>query len=388
MFTPSALGGHALYTQALLRSIAQLAPSRNLTPALVTSMDLAPEFDIEAYPVHKVLPRMQFREEFGSRLSWAWSRLTHYQRRNRALLQWIRTQPRLQLLHFQEHAPLHGSGIYRAIRRENVRIVETVHNIEPHRFANRLHLFLLCRANRAAWRASDALIVHTEKLRADLSAFLGAGHPPIHVTPHGIWDVDQAPEKQKPGSPPRLLFFGILRENKGLSILLDAMESLPGYSLTIAGRPESADQAQEIRRKLQAFPSGQVEFIDRFVSDEETVQLFDSADLVVLPYTAFNAQSGVLHMAMAHGRPVVASEVGALGETLRAWGSGLVVPPGESQALAQAIRTATDPGRFRELAAAAVRVRRSYSWSQTADLTIAVYRSCLERSRPRTLVTP
>ena len=96
---------------------------------------------------------------------------------------------------------------------------------------------------------------------------------------------------------------------------------------------------------------------------------------MVLPYTSFGSQSGVLHQALAHARPVVTSDVGALGESVRRWGVGEVVPPGDERALARAIEQALDPGRYRAAAESIACIRSELTWTRTAETTIEVYRS-------------
>ena len=99
------------------------------------------------------------------------------------------------------------------------------------------------------------------------------------------------------------------------------------------------------------------------------------ARLVVLPYTFFASQSGVLHQALAHRRPVVATDVGALGECVRRWGIGTVVPPDDEEALADGIEHALEPDNYRAAVEAIGRVREELTWTRMADATIDVYRS-------------
>jgi glycosyltransferase involved in cell wall biosynthesis len=122
-------------------------------------------------------------------------------------------------------------------------------------------------------------------------------------------------------------------------------------------------------------PAGCVELRDHFVSDAEATDLFETCSLVVLPYTSFASQSGVLHQALAHGRPVVVSEVGALGESVRTWRVGAVVPPGDAKALAGAITRMLQPESYRAAAAASVKVRGDLTWASMAEATSEVYRS-------------
>ena len=117
----------------------------------------------------------------------------------------------------------------------------------------------------------------------------------------------------------RLLFFGEIRRNKGLDLLLRAMGRLPaGYSLTIAGEPRERDYFREEILPLVAEARRRgavIDLRDRFTPEAEVPALFAGHSAVVLPYTPkFVAQSGVVFMALAHDTPVVASEAGGLRE--------------------------------------------------------------------------
>jgi len=380
IFAPTAYGGHARYTQEFLEALAEVGQSRGIRPRLITSEDLAPEHRTSAYPIHDVLPKLIPRAAFRGKLSWAQSRLTHYQRRENRLLQWVESQRDLDLIHFQEHPPWRARGVFRAIRGRGITVVETVHNITKHRYINGIHRVIDEAVVRAARRECDALCVHTDGLVGELSAFLGPNHPPIHVTPHGVWSVSKKngePEKSSQGSLETLLFFGVIRENKGLHVLIKAMNSLPELKLIIAGNPESSSYMGMIHEMVDRLAPGRVEIIERFISEVEAAELFERCGLVVMPYTSFGSQSGVLHQGLAHGRPVVVSDVGALGESVRNWGIGEVVPANDEHALAKAIVSALDPQRHRRFVDACEHAREGLSWTRTAEQTINVYEMAL-----------
>ena len=120
---------------------------------------------------------------------------------------------------------------------------------------------------------------------------------------------------------------------------------------------------------------GRVELIDRFVDEQEVADLFERSSLVILPYMPFSGQSGVLYNALAYTRPVVASDVGPLGESVRRWGVGEVCLPGDERDLARAIEQALDPGRYRAAVESIACIRGELSWTRTAEATIEVYRS-------------
>ena len=280
--------------------------------------------------------------------------------------------------HFQEYTPWLAPGHWRALRRQGIRTIYTVHNIFLHGYKNALHKVVRDSCLRAAWRECDALLVHTEGLRDALADFLGPKHPPIHVTPHAVWSRGGAPgPADEPAGPSRtrLLFFGVIRPNKGLHVLLRALDRLPNCDLTAAGEIEDDGYRTRIRELSCTWPRGGSTLIDRYIGEDEVTELFASSRLVVLPYTSFAAQSGVLHLALAHHRPVVVSDVGGMGECVRNWGIGRVVAPNDADALAAAIAEALEPSAYRAALDATLRVRGGLTWERMAEATIDVYQA-------------
>jgi glycosyltransferase involved in cell wall biosynthesis len=378
MYTPTSSGGHALYAQELLMALAGVGPGRGVTAELVTCEDLAAELRTSVYPIHRILPRREPREAFRSPIAWAASRLAYYSRRERVFLDWVSRRAGRGLVHFQEYTPWLAPRHWRALRRRGIPIVCTVHNIISHYSTNKVLKVVRESSLRSAWRECDALLVHTEGLREALADHLGAGHPPIYVTPHGVWSRGGPIEREGDGGAAgrtRLLFFGVIRPNKGLHVLLRAMERLPQCDLTVAGEVEEDGYHKQALGLARRLPPGRVELIDRYIEEAAVADLFARSRLVVLPYTSFAAQSGVLHQALAYGRPVVASDVGGLGECVRRWGIGRVVPPDDERALAEAIERALEPEPYRAAVEAVARVRGGLTWTRMADATIDVYHS-------------
>ena len=316
-------------------------------------------------------------------MSWAWSRILHYHQREKTFLRWIEGHEDLcEGIHFQEYTVWLAPWHFRSLKGRGKRLFFTVHNIYPHSYLPgkpKAARSLKLSWRRSAFRLCDALFVHSENLRRQLAEFLGAGHPPIFVTPHGVWnfagDARTATSAEERIQRRRLLFFGVIRRNKGLHTLLRAMEELGDCTLTVAGPPEEPRYQKQVRTMVEQLPPGRVDLIDRFVEDDEVVQLFNQSSLVILPYTSFTAQSGVLHDALAHGLPVVATDVGALGESVRRWGIGQVVPPDDAVALSGAVQQVLTPHRYMQASRAVDRVRKGLSWNRAAEITIEAYRS-------------
>ncbi len=130
-----------------------------------------------------------------------------------------------------------------------------------------------------------------------------------------------------------ILLFGALRGNKGVDVLLDAavmLERRLEAEIVIAGHGSSLIEASTLGR-ASTLANVRVEL--GFVSQQRKRELFSDASCVVLPYTEFHSQSGVLADAYSYRVPLVVTDVGAMGPTVREDGTGVVVPPGDPEAL-------------------------------------------------------
>jgi glycosyltransferase involved in cell wall biosynthesis len=383
MYTPTAFGGHARYTQELLTALSRCPGVGGVE--LVTSEDVDARFRTGPYPVHPILPRLAHRREFATRLHWAASRLAHYPRCDRRFLRWLRGRPDVTAVHFQEHQPWRAGTLFAAVRAMGKAVFYTVHNVRPHAYPPFVPKSMVDRWDRRAWKLCDGLFVLSDQLKQDLSEFLGHPHPPIHVTPHGTWSVGEGATAPLDAPPPleerlrwkRLLFFGTIRRNKGLDVLLRAMESLPGYSLTVAGEPKEREyfEAEVLPRVAGLRAKGvKVELIDRFTPDEELGRLFAGHSALVLPYTKqFTAQSGVLFMALAYEVPIVASNVAGLRDLFTKFRGGLAFSAESVAELARQVRELHEGPRREDLAAHLRAARQHYSWETAAEETVKAY---------------
>lgn len=384
MFTPSARGGHARYTWEVLTALRAAAPPSELGLTLLTSLDLDPEFRPGGCDVAAVLPPLAPPAAFRTRAHWAVGRALHYARREEALLRWVRSR-RVDVLHYQEPpfaAPLH----LRRLRAAGVTPVATVHNLRPHSYPLPALRPVADLASRLGWAQCATLFVHSAGLADRIARELGRRAPPVVAVPHGVWTGHAGAATPRPDG--HLLLFGVMRRNKGLHLMLDALRHLPGRRLVLAGGFPEPALAAEIRARVaaEALP---VELIDRPIPEAEVPALFAGAALAVLPYGEFHAQSGVLHLAIAYGLPAVVTDVGALGEQVRRDGIGVVAPPGDAAALARAVSDALEPRAWEAARARAIALARTLSWSTAAALTLDAYRRLLPgRARPETPLAP
>jgi glycosyltransferase involved in cell wall biosynthesis len=198
---------------------------------------------------------------------------------------------------------------------------------------------------------------------------------PVAQTPHPVYDIfgDALPRADArallglDADAPTLLFFGFVRRYKGLHVLLDAMPRVlarvPGARLVVAGE----FYADEADLRAQAAPLGDaVRFDADYIADAAVGRYFCAADVVVQPYVSAT-QSGVAQIAFHFRRPLVTTDVGGLAEIVPDGEAGLVVPPDDPQALADALVHFFEDGLADRLAAGVERERAAYTWERFLD---------------------
>lgn len=224
-------------------------------------------------------------------------------------------------------APAMGTML-RLARGAGARAVVECHNIMPHERGLPDRLLLAY-----AFSPVDSFITHSAEDRARL----------LEALPGRDVRVAMLPRQQafaRPGASRRdgrrILFFGLVRKYKGLEVLLRAMPRVLARvecSLSIVGEfYEPVEKYRKVIRESGIEPF--VEVINRYVPNEEVPDIFDRADVLVLPYTSAS-QSGVAQIAISNRLPIIASRAGGLPEVVRENVTGLLFPAGDHEALAQ-----------------------------------------------------
>lgn len=192
----------------------------------------------------------------------------------------------------------------------------------------------------------------------------------LHVINHGDEGILAGVAVSPPSAAPRqVLFFGTLARYKGILDLLNAWHEvrlkLPDAQLVIAGATVDVNGAQLRQMAAQV---GGVELKLGYVPSIEVPALFAEARLLVAPYEIANT-SGVVRVAHGFGRPVIVTDVGDLAAAVDHGETGLVVSPGDPEALTQAIvRLLDDPVECdRQGAAGKAALQRTSAWSVVAD---------------------
>ena len=215
------------------------------------------------------------------------------------------------------------------------------HNVLPHeRFPfDRL-------LAKSALRHGSGYILHSEQDRNDLLSMLPDAV--YEVTPHPSYSVfrfkspslqDARAHLNLPSNKKILLFFGLVREYKGLKYLLESMpailEALPDIHLVIAG--DFGTSYPEYRPLIeQIAPDHCISIINRYIPDIDVEYYFSACDMVVLPYESAT-QSGIVQIAYGFEKPVVVTNVGGLPEVVTDGMTGYVIPPRDPQTIADAV---------------------------------------------------
>ena len=260
-----------------------------------------------------------------------------------------------------------------------------------HRMVRRALKTLLLRGKLAG------LFVPTERIKETILRALGAKclEDRFVVVPDPLPDLVYMPGEDTSKQACRvrlglpqdrivLLFFGELRESKGPDVLLEATHLLPAEVFVLfAGAPAGSFSARDWEQEVRTQGlEGRVRLDLGRVPDDLVSIYFQAADAVVLPYRrSFLATSGVLQWAAAAMKPVIATDVGEVGDLVKRYRLGLVVEPENSKRLAEAVgqyvreRESIESG----IAECASEYSSLNHWRRTGASMLAAY----ERVAPR-----
>jgi glycosyltransferase involved in cell wall biosynthesis len=210
------------------------------------------------------------------------------------------------------------------------------------------------------------VVVHSQRAVARLRELDVAN---VVRIPHPVFESGAS---LPPPTGSTLLFFGLIREYKGLDVLVRALAEVPDAHLVVAGDPvDPVAPVRALARELGV--DGRIDWRLGFVADGDVDELMAAAAVVVLPYRELDS-SGVLATAIGYGRPVVVTDVGSLGEQVREFHAGRVVPPGDSVALAEACNSLLlAPEELRRAAEGAAAAAAALTWDASAEAHERLY---------------
>jgi glycosyltransferase involved in cell wall biosynthesis len=243
--------------------------------------------------------------------------------------------------------------------------VFTAHDLLPRRTAHREDLW------RRLLRRFDRVVVHSERGLERL-ATLGVDPERLRVIPHPAFRSD--PVRADDGRT--VLCLGAVRPYKGLGDAIEAVVRVDGARLLVAGDPlEPVDRYRAVAGDRADWRLG-------YLSEQELDRALGDATIAVFPYRAELDQSGALMRALGAGVPAVVYDVGGLAEPVRAFHAGLVVPPGDVDALTGAIDGLLgDADALADARAGALRARDELTWEASAAAHHDLYREILRADR-------
>ncbi len=287
-----------------------------------------------------------------------------------------RTRPDLVIMRYWLPFLAPALGFIARLVRSNrhTKIITIFDNVVPHekRFGDRM-------LTRFFVKSIHGALVMTKAVENDLRQFSAV--MPCVISPHPLFDNYSVPVSRAEAivrlklcpADRFILFFGFIREYKGLDLLLRAMAEQCvrdlGVKLIVAGEfYESEKPYFDLIHQLEV--GDRITFHSHFISDDEVKYYFSAASLVVQPYRSAT-QSGVTQVAYHFNKPMIVTNVGGLAEIVPDGVCGYVVEPDPAD-IAGAICDffSGDENRF---AAGIEEKKKEYSW----DRLTAALRSLL-----------
>lgn len=279
--------------------------------------------------------------------------------------------------------------------RLRAKVVITMHTVNNFRKGTDIRWF-----NRMLANKTDILIVHSSPMKDELLS-QGVSPEKILIIPHGtrnpfIKNEESGRETTRaacgiPQNMNMVLAFGFLEPDKGFEELMMVVPRMREAFLVIAGEKASKDDKQFVDR-LQAIGDFQLEgrfkLINHYLEETELLQLMTASDVIVMPYRPVSPDdmhysvSGVLHLALSQGRPIVACSNPKFVE-LENLIPELVVPSMDLRALNSVLKKVMTDAPFRKLAVAKIlKYASETSWEKVARLHVKAYEKALRATLP------
>ena len=261
-------------------------------------------------------------------------------------------------------APSLGT-VARILRGKGVKVITILDNVIPHepKFFDKPFSRWFLKQNSGCIAMSDSVLADMLSLTPDKPHLL-VNHP---LYDHFGAGMDRGMAAAKLGIAPgrrTLLFFGLIRDYKGLDLLIDAMSLLgEEYQLVIAG--ESYGSFDKYGAQIAASPARErIKVFNRYIGDEEVPVFFSAADLCILPYKGAT-QSGITAISTHFGLPVVATPVGGLPQSVGETGLGVITEGVSAKAIAKAVSD-FDAGKEASCKAAIALFKADNTWEKFA----------------------
>lgn len=288
--------------------------------------------------------------------------------------------------HFFHYTPMESFCVWLA-HLFRFPIVITVHDLES--FAGH-------HSNLAAQRIlvrADKIIAHNIASQRELIKKTNLPTENISIIPHGNYldTIPKTPFKKEARNILQLapddhvlLFFGQIKEVKGLDLLLQALPKviteIPNLKLVIAGKVWKDDFSKYENLVQKNNLQENICFHIGYIPDIEVATYYRAADLVVLPYRRIY-QSGVLLMAMSYDVPVVVSDLDGMIEIIQHRQNGFVFQNGNPTSLSeQIIHALSNHDQLNQISQKAHEtVAQKHSWEMIGQMTFKLYQAIIKQ---------
>ena len=273
-------------------------------------------------------------------------------------------------------APCFGTIARIARGNGHTKVLCQIDNVEPHE-----HHLTDKPFNRYYLHSVDGFVYMSEQVHSELRAYSDA---PALFSPHPLFEnfgerVERSEACVRLGLDPAnryVLFFGLIRDYKGLDLLLDAWAQLrragrtEGRRLIVAGEFYPAREPY-LNRIADNGLQDEVLLHDRFIPDDDVKYYFSAADFVVQPYKTAT-QSGVTQIAYQFCVPMVVTAVGGLPEIVPDGRVGYVCPP-TAEGVAAAMDRMYEGDALKRFRENCVEERRRFSWEEMCSRVTELY---------------
>jgi len=325
IFLANALAKHNQVTVILLRNLLPrfLFPGREHVAKDQYSVDFAPGIDVY--------------EGMDYNSPWSWLGAYRFLKEHRPdaiiMLWWSSSVAHMQIF----LKLVNRWGIRAKMVLEMHEVVDPLEeSILPIRLYSRM-------AGRLLVRGLDAYTTQSHFDKTQVARIYHIEEDMVSVVPVGLYEdykqpVDIALSKKELGIEEEfvILYFGLIRHYKGVPHLIEAFNSLPSSvanrsRLLIVG--EVWEEKKLLRELIDSSPyRNQITLVPQYVPDTMIPKYFSAADVVALPYLRASG-SGVAHIAMPYGKPIITSDLSPLSESLRDYQGAMFTTPGDSMAI-------------------------------------------------------
>lgn len=284
---------------------------------------------------------------------------------------------------------IQGGDIYSIIMLfflQNYPLVTTFHDVQLHLGEEKQSLLKIIRYALA--KKSKRLFVHGRILKDILIDEYNLPEENVHIISMG--EINVEPFKKYMTNNVKesksVLLFGWIGPRKGLKYLIEAepliSKKVPDVKIIVAGKvghlEESKRYFEECLKLIKN--QGNFELYPHHITWEFGAQLFQKSSIVVLPYLEVS-QSGVIPTAYGFKKPVVVTNVGAMPEIVDDGITGLIIPPENSELLADAIVRLLQNDELRNDMGkkAFIKLKRDLSWDAISTKTVEVYKEIIEK---------